>query len=292
MAYRGPLLLLLVPLLASFLWIGCDSGGSSPETEPPEEPPAGGGAVSFTLARAADSNIPASADSAIVRIWQPSGSFNLKRIVNIPNPGQQTEVSFSVPADTSYRAGVLAVEPRDLDPTDKKILAHGSSDSFNVQADDTSRVSLDVRPADLTVELPSQLTPGVTDTLKSTYNVNVSDIDETLFARQGSTPQFQILDGVRLDRVGREIRSDSTVVQSFSIVGPDTNTEDTTYVKVQVSMGSSTAWEPPGRRLIPRFFPSREGSSFEIPVVPSESNNGTVIITFSSDGTMTRRVVR
>jgi hypothetical protein len=208
--------------------------------------------------------------------------------VDIPDPGQQTEVSFSVPADTGYRAGVLAVESNG---TLKDVLAHGSSGQFQVQVDDTSQVPLDVRLADLTVELPSELTPGVTDTLHTTFEINTPGIDYTFFAKQSAVSEFEFFDGASLDRLGSKTETDTTISQNFSINGPDVDSQDTTYVKVELSWGSGESWVTPRRQLNPDFFPSQRGSSFEIPVVPGQDENGTIIITFSSDGTMKRRVV-
>lgn len=86
-------LLLAFAASAALLVGGCDSIGASSE-EPSEE----SGVLSFSLVRTANSDVPSDADSAFVRIWQPGGSFNLSDIVNIPDPGQQTEVSFDVPS--------------------------------------------------------------------------------------------------------------------------------------------------------------------------------------------------
>ena len=292
MAYPGPLLLLLVPLLASFLWIGCDSGGSSPETEPPEEPPAGGGAVSFTLARAADSNVPASADSAFVRVWKPDESFNLVRFINIPGPDQRTNVTLSVPGGSNYRVGVLAV--REDDTARKQILAHGSSGLLEVQNGDTSQVSLNVRPVTLTTRLPEEAQASVTDTIQATLEINIPDVSETLRARQSLTPDFSFLQGGQVPRITVPEETDSTVIHRYEFTPPSVESADTTHIKFEFTYtANANSWETPGRVLAsPVFFPSEEGPSFEIPVVPNESGNGTIIITFSSDGTMTRRIVR
>ena len=287
-------LLFAFAVSAALLVVGCDSAGSSSD-DPPQQGEEG--SVSLALARAENSGIPSDADSAFVRIWQPDGSFNLSDLIDIPDPGQQTEVSFDVPSGEGYRTGILAVTPADeSDQTRKKLLAHGSSDQFTVMSDDTSQVALDLRPADLTLEAPESLAPNQTDTIEATYQLNPPDANASLNARQGSNPTFDFLDGSRLNRVGSRGETDTTQSQRFEIAGPNVENEDTTFVKVRVFLDISDEWTTADRSLdAVSVFPSRRGPSFEIPVVPgSGDDDGTVVITFSRDEDgweRTRRVV-
>jgi hypothetical protein len=84
------------------------------------------------------------------------------------------------------------------------------------------------------------------------------------------------------------------VASTFEITGPNVDTEDATYVKVEVRPSVDSEWETPERRFSASCFPSETGSSFSIPVVPDSSDDdGTVIITFSEErGEWTRRVVQ
>jgi hypothetical protein len=280
--------------LAGLLVMGCDSTGSSPEDPPPDE----GGAVSFSLVRTANSDVPSDADSAFVRVWRPDGDFNLVEFVNIPDPGQQTEVSLDVPANQGYRAGILAVKPGPQIPSDRReIQAHGSSGRFTVQASDTSQVDLDVRPLEVTIERPESLTPNRTDTIKVVYQLNPPSFGAPrFFAEQSSNPMFSYDEGEDLNEIGRPIETDTSFTSSFEITGPNVSTEDTTYVKALTipDNDAEDVWTTPSLELSPNFFPSEGGSSFEIPVVPEGDGDGTVIITFSRDGDgweKTRRVV-
>jgi hypothetical protein len=285
--------LFIAALLTSAIVVGCDSTGSSPEDPPPDEE----GAVSFSLVRTANSDVPSDADSAFVRVWRPSGNFNLVEFVNIPDPGQQTEVSLEVPADQGYRTGILAVKPEDaFSPLRKQILAHGSSDQFTVVSGDTSQVALDLRTADLTLKAPESLAPNKTDTIGTTYGINPPDIFPDLSAQKGTEPTFDFGQGTDLNRANGT-GTDTTFTERFEITAPNTSSEDTTYVKVVFTNISADEekWITTGRDIGQSFFPSRDGPSFEIPVVPgSGDDDGTVIIVFSmgEDGwEKTRRVV-
>jgi hypothetical protein len=284
--------LFIAALLASAIVVGCDSTGSSEDPPPDEE-----GAVSFSLVRTANSDVPSDADSAFVRVWQPNGDFNLVEFVNIPDPGQQTKVSLDVPAEQGYRAGVLAVTIADGNfPLGKELLAHGSSGTFTVQSNDTSQVSLDVRAADLTLEAPESIPPNRTDTIRAVYGINPPEIESTLEGRQSSNPSFDFFDGSILNELSRSSPED-TASYKFEISGPNVSSEDTTYVKIGVSHNifQGPKWTTFNRSLADSFFPSKNGPSFEIPVVPgSGDDDGTVTIIFSRDGDgweKTRRVV-
>lgn len=258
--------------LAGLLVMGCDSTGTSSEDPSPDEE----GAVSFSLVRTANSDVPSDADSAFVRVWRPEGSFNLVEFVNIPDPGQRTEVSLSVPADNGYRAGVLAA--REGFSIRKQILAYGASSAFDVQAGDSVQASLDVQPAEVTLERPESLAPNQTDTITVTYAPNVPDIDHKVGLHQGSAPNFEA-GNPDLGFEGGE--TDSTVFQRFEVTAPNVQSKDTTYVKVSVRPRDDGNWSTLNAEPTwSTYFPSQRGPSFEIPVVPESSGDGTVIITF------------
>jgi hypothetical protein len=270
----------LFAVSATLLLVGCDSAGTSPESPPdePTDPGDDGGAVSFALARSADSNVPSDADSAAIRVWRPDGSYNLVRYANIPDPGQRTEVALDVPAQSGYRAGVLA-----LTSNPKRIRAHGSSSTFDVQSGDTTQVDLNVRTADLTLRRPSALRPNRTDTITAVYGINPPDLGLSVAAEVSSNSTFNYFGGTLLSPVDFG-ETDSTETESFEITGPDVQTEDTTYVKVKVRPSPSTEdWGTTGREIVNSYFPSKSGPSFAIPVSPEEEN-GTIVITFSKDG--------
>ena len=223
--------LFIAALLTSAIVVGCDSTGSSSEEPPPDEE----GTVSFSLVRTANSDVPSDADSAFVRVWRPDGDFNLVEFVNIPDPGQQTEVSLDVPANQGYRTGILAVKPEDASspPLSKQILAHGSSGSFTVVSNDTSQISLDVRAANLTLEAPESIPPNRTDTIRAVYGINPPEIDPSFQGRQSSNPSFAAFDGSVLNELSVS-STENTTSQKFEISGPNVSSEDTTYAKIRI----------------------------------------------------------
>lgn len=287
---RSSLQQILFALLVASLIIGCDSTGSTPDD--PDPTPGDNGAVSFSLIRSANSNLPSDADSASIRVWKPDGGFNLVEIVDIPDPGQETEASLEVPADEGYRAGVLVLtEATGSRFVNKRVLGHGSSAQFGVNSKDTSAVSLEVRPAEVTIELPDSIPPGVTDTISATYGINVPDVSERIDASKGNTEAFGFTDGQYLNEISSS-ETDSSVTSAFEITGPGSG-RDTTYVRVRVELAGSVQWLPVGRDIRFDFFPPNEDPAFSLPVA-SENKDGTVIITFSKTGNgwkKTRRVV-
>lgn len=277
---------LFIFAITGLLVIGCDSTGTSSD-DPPESGEEG--SVSFALARTENSSVPSDADSAFVRVWRPNGSFNLVEFVNIPDPGQQTEVSLDVPVDQGYRAGIIAVTQGNFE---KDPLAYGASNQFEIQVDDTSQVALDVDPIELTASLPANVSPGEQDTVSFTYGVNIADIDETFLAEQSTNSTFDFGPPANLPRIGGG-STDSTVTAVFEITGPSDS--DSLFVKTRVSHeGGDENWIPSSfQGISEKYFPTQNDVSFAIPVEDGDGD-GTVIITFSmgEDGwEKTRRVV-
>jgi hypothetical protein len=109
--------------------VACSSGDRG-VTAPPVGPPGGPavdtvnfpdptgsanpGRVHFNLIRSSSSNVPSSADSALVRIYNTSTGFNQLYAVKIPAPGSQTEVSAQLPADTGYVVAIIAFHAGDV----------------------------------------------------------------------------------------------------------------------------------------------------------------------------------
>ncbi len=291
---------ILFALLVASLIIGCDSTGSSPNNS--DSPPGDDGAVSLSLVRTSNSTLPSEADSAFVRLWQPEGSVNLVQRVEVPETGQQTDVEFSAPPGSGYRAGVIATVGVSRNEELESPRAMGTSGSFEVTSGETTQTSLDLRVTGMTVELPESIVPGVTDTMSATLEMNAFGVDESLGARKGQSSGFNYFsDGETLNEVGFGSEGDSTVTQKFE-VSTSSSSQDTLYVKVQANYNSVNAsWtEGTGNSLWYAQFPKPddladpdEGPSFKIPV-GSGDKNGTVIITFSEgeDGwKKTRRVV-
>ncbi|MCS3678685.1 hypothetical protein GGP72_002911 [Salinibacter ruber] len=298
MRFRSAFLLLLLATAATALIVGCDSAGTTGEQ--PGDEPTENGSVNVALARSVNSDVPSSADSAIVRVYTNGMDFNQTKVANIPDPGSQTEVSFSVPSGEGYRSAVLVTKSdtgTGADSGDKLIMGTGKSSTFAVGGGDTARADLDVRPAELSLEVPSSIRPNEVDTVTATYGINLVEIYPGLMLSQRSTPRFNYSQGGSSVAGGA---TDTSITDQFEITGPDVATEDTTYLKIRTTKdvqrgwrNPQDGWQPEGIRFGARYFPSKNGPSFKVPVVP-DSSNGTVIITFSrgEDGwKKTRRLV-
>ena len=90
--------------------VGPPTGGPVTDTVSFPDPTgsANPGRMHFNLTRSSSSNVPPSADSALVRIYNSSTSFNQLYPVKIPVPGSQTVVSAQLPADTGYTVAIIA----------------------------------------------------------------------------------------------------------------------------------------------------------------------------------------
>ncbi|WP_251923544.1 hypothetical protein [Salinibacter ruber] len=279
MRFRSAFLLLLLTTAATALIVGCDSAGTTGEQ--PGDEPTENGSVNVALARSVNSDVPSNADSAFVRLWNPETGFNSKKYVNIPDPGGQTQIPFSAPAEGGYRTGIIPSTPADVT---KKVLGYGESSPFTIVGGDTARMSVDVRPEKLMVQAPSSLDPGETDTVTAVLNMNPPDIPMRLEANHDSTDN-PLEDAAAIGAPD----TDSTTVQRF-LVGDSLATGDSLYFEINryIEPNNPDAWVV-GRRLLDYYKPFPD--DFTIPI---EGNEGTVIIVFTrgKDGwKKTRRLV-
>lgn len=269
MRFRSAFLLLLLATAATALIVGCDSAGTTGEQ--PEDEPTENGSVNVALARSVNSDIPSNADSAFVRLWNPETGFNSKKYVNIPDPGGQTQISFSAPAEGGYRTGIIPSTPADIT---KKVLGYGESSPFTIVGGDTARTSVDVRPEKLMVQAPSSLDQGETDTVTAVLNMNPPDIPMRLEANHDST-DYPAEDAAAIGAPD----TDSTTVEQF-LVGDSLATGDSLYFDIirYIEPNNSDAWVV-GRRLLDDYksFPD----DFTIPI--EGSDEGTVIIVFTRE---------
>jgi hypothetical protein len=121
--------LALIPLLAA-------CGGSGGGMPTPPSPPAAPGGLTLTIVRAANSEVPLQADSAFVRVWNPTTTFSELRLVQIPVPGTTTTVEFTVRAGPGYSVGVVAFDGRSGD-VPRRGVAGGRADEVTVASGQT-----------------------------------------------------------------------------------------------------------------------------------------------------------
>ncbi|MBA2685776.1 MAG: hypothetical protein H0U66_14925 [Gemmatimonadaceae bacterium] len=72
------------------------------------------GVLHFNLTRSSTSLVPATADSALVRVRNTTSGFDETFAAKIPTPGATTVVSVQVPADTGYVVAVAAFHGDDV----------------------------------------------------------------------------------------------------------------------------------------------------------------------------------
>ncbi|WP_251923537.1 hypothetical protein [Salinibacter ruber] len=273
MRFRSAFLLLLLTTAATALIVGCDSAGTTGEQ--PGDEPTENGSVNVALARSVNSDVPSNADSAFVRLWNPSTGYNEKRIVNVPDPGGQTQVSLTAPAEGGYRVGIMPTYRPDL----WRILGYGESNAFTIADGDTTRTSVDVQPETLAVQAPSSLDPGETDTVTAVLNMNPPDFPMRLEANQDSSVSDNEIEE-EAAAIGAP-DTDSTTVEQF-LVGDSLATGDSLYFSITrvIEPNDPDAWMV-GERALNGYerYPEDFLDEFAIPV--EGSDEGTVIIVFT-----------
>ncbi|WP_263819302.1 hypothetical protein [Salinibacter sp.] len=211
--------------------------------------------------------------------------LQLEKYVNIPDPGGQTQVSFSAPAGGDYRTGIM---PAFLVDVDKGILGYEESSPFTIVGGDTARTSVDVRPEKLMVQAPSSLDPGETDTVTAALNMNPPDFPIQLEAEHDST-DLVVVDAAAIGAPD----TDSTTVQRF-LVGDSLATGDSLYFEIDrdIEPNGPDAWMVGGRKLNSyKSFPGGSGE-FSIPIEGPDEGTVTIVSTRGEDGwKKTRRLV-
>jgi hypothetical protein len=92
--------------------------------------------VHFSLVRSSTGQIPAAADSALIRVWNLA--FDSVARVKLPTPGEGGSFDMSVPADTGYTVMVLAFHGNCIDA--------GGSTEATVNVEAIGRPGDDVQP--------------------------------------------------------------------------------------------------------------------------------------------------
>jgi hypothetical protein len=261
----------------------CDSGGSNPNTAPDDEISGDAGEVTVKLKRSKIAkSVDSAVDSAFVRVWK-TDVYNTAKYVNVPDPGSATEVALEVPATTGMRAGVLAVESDSAIGDSELPYAVGTTNTFEVTANETTNVSPTLQSTQPSFQIPS----SVGELEKDTIVVQAEALPEPM-AESSINAGFDFSDGNRLNEVFLD--STSTRSRGFEVSG--SSDASTIYVKVGIDYALREYTEGTGGQLGLAVYPNPDqfsGESYEIPV--SSTETGTVAITFNEDGE-TRRVVK
>lgn len=273
--------LLFIASIFSWLLIACDISGSNTDEETPEE---GDESVSLTFERAEDSPVPDSASHAFVRLWNQSTGFQAIEFIEIPDPGERTEVGFSAEEETGYRAGVVAVKQVGSDYN--VMLAGGQSDLFEVVEDSTQEVQVDVQPYTLSVERPDTLEPASAVTFNATlkgfsnpfnrytlfYTLDESETDDLFSFGSAVSGDFSVVD-------------DTTASGEAQFTIPDVNKDTTLFVRHRWLTRTDGSWRTDDRKKPSDVsFPWTRGA-VEIPVSADGGND--IIISFSKEGSNT-----
>ncbi|MBB4637313.1 hypothetical protein [Longimicrobium terrae] len=259
--------LLLVSLLAT---AACGDGGGS-RTTPLE--PVETAEFHMTLGRSANSAIPAAADSALIRIWNSRAGVNAFKAVAIPAPGTQTQVQFSLPANTGYSVGVVAFTRSSASL--REGLAAGVTHEVSILADQANTATVNVQPVSLTMSAPAFIRGGTKATLNFTLN------NPELASREMLGGNFYVNTGMT------PWTSDATVNQqldgqttstgyTFDVTAPTVEADTAIYLQGRILI--SFNWEPSGTPVI-FYAPSvnRGQALFRVPVRPA---SGTITVLF------------
>lgn len=284
MKYQGLRPLLILTLVVAPLVSACDSGGSNPNTAPDDEISGDAGEVTVKLKRSKIAkSVDSAVDSAFVRVWK-TDVYNTAKYVNVPDPGNATEVALEVPATTGMRAGVLAVESDSALGENELPYAIGITNTFEVTANETTNVSPTLRSTQPSFQIPSSVGELEKDTI--VVQAEALPIPE---AEISTNAGFEFGNGNRVDEI---FLDDSTSTQSTGFEISGSSDISTIYAKVGLDYYLREFTEGTGGQLGYAVYPNPDqssGESYEIPV--SSTQTGTVTITFDEDGE-TRRVVK
>lgn len=261
----------------ALLVLSAACGGDGPGTPPTE--PGGTGDFTMTLMRAANSQIPALADSALVRIWNTTNNVNALKAVAIPAPGATSQVNFSLPSGSGYSVGVVAYRFNSVG-IGREGFAAGVTHNVTILADQANQAAVNVLPLSLTMSGPDTLRAGTT----ATYTFVFSDpalaheemLGQNYFVRVRNTPWTS--DSEFIPSMGAHGRVPGGFTAEFP--APTVDADSAVYVQPRARTGSQ--W-PTGEGGPVHFFVpslSRGQALFRIPVKPA---TGSITIVFNRD---------
>lgn len=247
---------------------GGEGGGGTPPTEPGAT-----GEFVMNIARAANSTIPAEADSALVRIWRGT-TVNALKAVAIPAPGATTQVQFNLPAADGYSVGVVAYR-FNSNSIGREGFAAGVTHNVTILADQANQAAVNVAPVTLTRTGADTLRAGSTVTETYTFSnpalATSEMLGENAYVRVRATPWT----------------SDSEFVQT--VVGVPNGTGFTASVTVpafdadsalylQPLLSTSASWPVEGRPV--RFFVPSTNRGQPLIRLPAKPASGSITIVF------------
>lgn len=246
-------------------------GGGTPPTQT-----GGTGDFTMTLMRSANSQIPALADSALVRIWNTASNVNALKAVAIPAPGTQSQVQFSLPAGTGYSVGVVAYR---FNPVSigREGFAAGVTHNVTILADQANQAVVNVLPVALNKSGPDTLRAGTTGTFTFTFTDPALAHDQMLglnyFVRVRSTPWTNDSDFIPSVAGHGRVPGGFTV----DITAPAVDADSAVYVQPRAQTGPQWPTGPGGQ--VSFFIPSlsRGQALFRVPVKPAA---GSITIVF------------
>lgn len=258
--------------LSSFT--GCAEHTPQEPDNAPDEP----GTLVMSLQRAMNSQVPASAESAFVRVWHPTTQFNQVVTAPIPAPGTTTQVTFNVPAGSGYSVGVIAWR-RDA-TVQLEALAGGRRDSVTVAAGTNGPVAVTVAPWTYTISGPVTVQSGTVVRFRATVKGPLKDFFSNAWILAGtkSWTDYRTRPG---QNQGAAVDGDS-IVGSFTV--PTYSGDSAVYVGFDL-YGDYAQWQ--SQRPIYLLLPSITLGG-EPTRVPATVPGGSLVVSFTP-GTRPRR---
>lgn len=237
-------------LMCAALQVSCSSDHNAGT---PVQPPSTG-IMKLTVVRRSNSQIPSTADSAVVRVWNSGTGFNQTATLPVPAPGSTASLTFSVPSGTGYSVGVIAFKVPQY--RFRNAIAAGRADDVTVTASTTTPVAVNVQPWGFDIAGPDTLLSGAA----ATYTLSVNSGPVTDFF--GSSAVIHVL----LDTNKTEIynptvgRSGNTVALNFN--APTVASDSAVFIQYGVYIdysawqfnGISFAADMPSPFVTTRFF--------------------------------------
>ena len=230
--------------------VACAGGKEGSTTIEPTSP----GELKLRLQRSTTSQVPAAAESALVRVFNKGTGFNSVKGLAIPAPGATTEVTFNVSSGTGYSVAVIAYAFGEGAHTYRYALAGGRADNIDVRADSTTSVSINAVPWTVAVSGPDTARSGAVVTYSATVAGGpVEDFFADSYLHVALTPSEMDFPAPAGTRIGAS-RNGAQVSATFT--APTVSADSAMYMGVELSTPSN-GWQFGNNGPLYLLIPSR-----------------------------------
>lgn len=206
--------------------------------------------------------------------------------ITIPDPGSQTSVSFSAPANSNYFAGVVAYINDTQYHSAASALAGGKSNGFIVESGSNTKVTINAVPWKLQItSAPDTLISGTEITIEGkVINGPISDFTKGYMDLCYGVKEFTEACPTSTTRAYDKSGSGNRQFK-FTFNAPTVDSKQIFRFQIHFSVDGDT-WNSAEPRYVPDvFLPSLilNENVFQIPIVPESDGDGSITISFDKN---------